>query len=189
MCHHASLGLWCGNNEQEVAWAEWGWTERCFPKLKADYIKQFEVLLPEVAKEVDPNTFYWLASPSSTGSFDKPNDENYGDMHYWGVWHGKQPFTAYRDIFPRYMSEFGIQSFPSLKTVNTFTLPEDRNIFSYVMESHQKNGTGNEKILYYVGENYKYPKDFDSLLYASQLIHAEGIRYGVEHWRRIADIR
>lgn len=182
--HHASLGLWCGNNEQEVAWVEWGWTERCSPKLKADYIKQFEVLLPEVAKEVDPNTFYWLASPSSTGSFDKPNDENYGDMHYWGVWHGKQPFTAYRDIFPRYMSEFGIQSFPSLKTINTFTLPEDRNIFSYVMESHQKNGTGNEKILYYVGENYKYPKDFDSLLYASQLIQAEGLRYGVEHWRR-----
>lgn len=182
--HHASLGLWCGNNEQEVAWVEWGWTERCSPKLKTDYIKQFEIFLPEIAEEVDPNTSYWLASPSSTGSFDKPNDENFGDMHYWGVWHGKNPFTDYRKLFPRYMSEFGLQSFPCLKTVKTFTLPQDRNIFSYVMESHQKNGTGNEKILYYIGETYKYPKDFDSLLYASQLIQAEGLRYGVEHWRR-----
>jgi beta-mannosidase len=182
--HHASLGLWCGNNEQEVAWVEWGWSQRWSASLKADYIKQFEVLLPEVAKEVDPNTFYWLASPSSTGSFDKPNDENYGDMHYWGVWHGREPFTAYRKHYPRYMSEFGIEAFPSVKTIETFTIPEDRNIFSPVMESHQKCASGNEKILYYIAENYKYPKDFSSLIYASQLIQAEGLRYGVEHWRR-----
>ncbi|WP_138493072.1 beta-mannosidase [Paenibacillus pinistramenti] len=182
--HHASLGLWCGNNEQEVAWVDWGWSKTASPKHKADYIKQYEVHLPELAKQIDPNTFYWLASPSSTGSFNNPNDENYGDMHYWEVWHGKKPFTDYRNIFPRYMSEFGLQSFPSLKTVETFTLPKDRNIFSHVMESHQKNGTGNEKILYYIGETYRYPKDFDSLLYASQLIQAEGLRYGVEHWRR-----
>jgi beta-mannosidase len=182
--HHASLGLWCGNNEQEMAWVDWDWENHYSLQLKADYIKQYEVLLPAIAKEVDPNTFYWRASPSSKGSFDKPNDENYGDMHYWGVWHGKEPFTDYRKLYPRYMSEFGLQSFPSLKTIESFTLPEDRNIFSYVMESHQKNNTGNEKILYYIGETYKYPKDFESILYASQLIQAEGMRCGVEHWRR-----
>lgn len=182
--HHASLGLWCGNNELEVAWAEWGWTDKSSPQLKADYIKQFEVLLPELTNSLDPNTFYWLASPSSEGSFEKPNDDNYGDMHYWGVWHGREPFTAFRNHYPRFMSEFGLQSFPSLKTVKSYTLPEDRNIFSYVMESHQKSGTGNEKIMYYISETYKYPKDFDALLYASQLIQAEGIRYGVEHYRR-----
>jgi beta-mannosidase len=182
--HHASLGLWCGNNELEYAWVDWGWSDKFSPQLKADYIKHFEMVLPEIAKEIDPNTFYWLASPSSTGSFDKPNDENYGDMHYWGVWHGREPFTAFRNYYPRFMSEFGLQSFPCLKTIETFTLPEDRNIFSYVMESHQKSGTGNEKILYYIGETYKYPKDFNSLIYASQLIQAEGIRYGVEHYRR-----
>ncbi len=182
--HHASLGLWCGNNEQELAWVEWDWEHLTSLQLKADYIKQYEVLLPALAKELDPNTFYWLASPSSKGSFDKPNDENYGDMHYWGVWHGKEPFTDYRKLFPRYMSEFGLQSFPALKTIESFTLPEDRNIFSYVMESHQKNNTGNEKILYYIGETYPYPKDFASILYASQLIQAEGLRCGVEHWRR-----
>jgi beta-mannosidase len=182
--HHASLGLWCGNNEQEWGWVEWGWSENFSPSLKADYIKQFEVLLPQIAKETDPNTFYWLASPSSFGSFDRPNDENFGDMHYWGVWHKKRPFTDYRTIYPRYMSEFGLQSFPSMKTIETFTLPDDRNIFSPVMESHQKCNSGNLNILHYISENYKYPKDFDSLMFASQLIQAEGLRYGVEHWRR-----
>ncbi|MCL6456365.1 MAG: glycoside hydrolase family 2 protein [Gorillibacterium sp.] len=182
--HHASLGLWCGNNEQELAWDEWDWAKKTSLQLQADYIKQYEVLLPALAREYDPNTFYWVASPSSKGSFDKPNDENYGDMHYWGVWHGKEPFTDYRKLFPRFMSEFGLQSFPSLKTIESFTLPEERNIFSYVMESHQKNNTGNEKILYYIGETYRYPKDFAAVLYASQLIQAEGMRCGVEHWRR-----
>lgn len=182
--HHASLGLWCGNNEQEWGWVAWGLSEKCPPRLKTDYIKQFEILLPKIAKDVDPNTFFWPSSPSSGGGFDKPNDENYGDMHFWGVWHEKLPFTDYRKIFPRFMSEFGIQSYPCLKTIESFTLPEDRNIFSYTMESHQKNGTGNQKIFHYISENYKYPKNFDSLLYASQLMQAEGLRYGTEHWRR-----
>lgn len=182
--HHASLGLWSGNNELEYAWAYWGWGERFGEKLKNDYIKQFEEFLPVLCKELDPNTSYLVSSPTSTGYFDDPNNENIGDMHYWDVWHGRKPITEFRKIFPRFMSEFGLQSFAGLKTVETFTLPEDRNIFSYVMESHQKNGTGNEKILYYISEHFKYPKDFDSLLFASQLIQAEGIRNGVEHWRR-----
>lgn len=182
--HHASLGLWSGNNELELAWDEWQWAERFGEKLHQDYKKQFEEYLPELAKQMDPNTFYLIASPTSFGKAQFANDENYGDMHYWEVWHGRKPITEFRKIYPRFMSEFGLQSFPSLKTVESFTLPEDRNIFSYVMESHQKNGTGNEKILFYISENFKYPKDFDSLLYASQLIQAEGLRNGVEHWRR-----
>lgn len=182
--HHASLGLWSGNNELEYAWAYWGWGERYGEKLKQDYLKQFEEYLPVLNKSLDPNTFYWRSSPSSTGNFDDPNNENIGDMHYWDVWHGRKPITEFRTLFPRFMSEFGLQSFPSLKTVESFTLPEDRNIFSYVMESHQKNGTGNEKILYYISEYFKYPKDFDNLLYVSQLIQAEGMRNGIEHWRR-----
>lgn len=182
--HHACLGLWCGNNEMESAWHHWGWKEKYGPHLQADYIRQFEYVLPHVMKECDPQTFYWRSSPSSTGDFDDPDSERIGDMHYWGVWHGQEPFTAFRTHFPRFMSEFGLQSFPCLKTVETFTLPEDRNIFSPVMESHQKNRASNGKILYYISETYRYPKDFDSLLLASQLIQAEGIRYGVEHWRR-----
>lgn len=182
--HHASLGIWSGNNELEYAWAEWSWTERYGEKQRDDYLRQFERFLPELNASLDPDTFYWRSSPSSYGGIDEPNLESVGDMHYWDVWHGRKPITEYRTLYPRFMSEFGLQSFPSLKTVETFTLPEDRNIFSYVMEAHQKNGTGNEKILYYIGEYFKYPKDFESLLYVSQLIQAEGMRVGVEHWRR-----
>ncbi|WP_369688914.1 glycoside hydrolase family 2 protein [Bacillus sp. FJAT-26390] len=182
--HHASLGIWSGNNELEYAWANWGWTERYGEKLRDAYLLQFEQFLPELNAETDPNTFYWRSSPSSYGGIDDPNLENVGDMHYWDVWHGRKPVNEFRTLFPRFMSEFGLQSFPSLKTVESFTLPEDRNIFSYVMEAHQKNGTGNEKILYYISEYFKYPKDFESLLYVSQLIQAEGMRVGVEHWRR-----
>ncbi len=180
--HHASLGLWCGNNEMEMAWAEWQFPKT--DKLKADYIKQFEVLLPQIAKEVDPSTFYWPASPSSGGCFDNPNDFNRGDVHYWDVWHGQKPFTDFRNYYFRFLSEFGFQAFPSIKTVETFTLPKDRNIFSPVMEKHQKNGTANGKILYYLSDYLKYPKDFDHLLYASQILQAEAIKYGVEHFRR-----
>lgn len=180
--HHASLGLWCGNNEMEEGWVSWG-----FPKTekgRADYIKQFEGLLPRVAKETDPATFYWPSSPSSCGCFDHPNDENQGDVHYWEVWHGQKPFTDYRKYHFRFLSEFGFQSFPSVKTIEAFTLPEDRNIFSAVMENHQKNGAANGKILYYLSDYLKYPKDFASLVYASQILQAEAIKYGVEHFRR-----
>ncbi|OPA74235.1 glycoside hydrolase [Paenibacillus selenitireducens] len=180
--HHACLGLWCGNNEMEEGWAHWG-----FPKtaqLRTDYIKQFEFLLPDLVSKHDPERYYWPSSPSSGGSFDDPNDQNRGDVHYWEVWHSQKPFTEYRNYHFRFASEYGFQSFPSLKTVESYTLPEDRNIFSYIMEKHQKNGAANGKILYYLSEYLKYPKDFDSLLYASQILQAEAIKYGVEHWRR-----
>lgn len=180
--HHPSLGLWCGNNEMEMFTdvGIWGTT----PRQKADYIKLYEYIIPKILKEEDPQTFYWPASPSSGGSFDNPNDENRGDVHYWDVWHGNKPITEYRKFYFRYVSEFGFQSFPSLKTVETFTEEEDRNIFSYVMEKHQRNSTANGKIMNYMEQTFLYPGDFDTLLYASQLLQAEAIRYGVEHFRR-----
>jgi beta-mannosidase len=180
--HHASLGLWCGNNEMETAWECWEFPKTA--KLRTDYIKQFEVLFPEIVKKYDPATFYWSSSPSSGGSFDRANDENCGDMHDWSIWHGRKPFTDFRNRYPRFMSEFGMESFPNIKTVESFTIPEDRNIFSYVMESHQKCHNGNETTLSYIAQYFKYPKDFKSLLYTSQILQAEGIKYGVEHWRR-----
>ncbi|WP_411334722.1 beta-mannosidase [Metabacillus indicus] len=182
--HHASLGIWCGNNEVEEAWVYWGDMPVDDYKHKADYIKLFEHIIPELAKELDPQTYYWSSSPSSGGGFNEPRNPNEGDMHYWEVWHGLKPFSEYEKYHFRFCSEFGFQSFPSMKTINTFTEPEDRNIFSYVMEKHQKNGAANGKILFYLSENFLYPKDFDSLLYASQLLQAEAIKYGVEHWRR-----
>jgi len=180
--HHPSLALLCGNNEMELAWVEWNFPKT--EKLKNDYIELFEKILPEICRKNAPDLFYWPASPSSGGNFDKPNDENRGDVHYWDVWHGLKPFTEYKKFYFRFVSEFGFQSFPSIETINSFTLPEDRNIFSYVMEKHQKNASANGRILYYLSEYFLYPGNLDSLSYASQLLQAEAIRTGVEHWRR-----
>jgi beta-mannosidase len=180
--HHPSLGLWCGNNEMEMFVDQGNWVSN--PKQKADYIKMYEYIFPQVLKELDGETFYWPASPSSGGSFDAPNDPNRGDVHYWEVWHGNKPFSDYRNYYFRYVSEFGFQSFPCMKTVESFTLPEDRNIFSYVMEKHQRNNAANGKIMNYMYQTFLYPNGLDTLLYASQLLQAEAIKYGVEHFRR-----
>lgn len=182
--HHASLGLWCGNNEIESAWDHWGDFQKETPYLRADYIRLFEEVLPKAVQEADGETFYWHSSPSSGGCFDNPDNANRGDTHYWDVWHGQKPFTDYRKYFFRFCSEFGFQSFPCAKTVNSFTLEDDRNIFSRVMESHQKNDAANGKMLYYLSENLRYPKDLTHLLYASQVLQGMAIKYGVDHWRR-----
>lgn len=182
--HHASLGLWCGNNEIESAWDHWGDFQKETPYLRADYIRLFEEVLPKAVQEADGETFYWHSSPSSGGCFDNPDDANRGDTHYWDVWHGQKPFTDYCKYFFRFCSEFGFQSFPCAKTVNSFTLEDDRNIFSRVMESHQKNDAANGKMLYYLSENLRYPKDLTHLLYASQVLQGMAIKYGVDHWRR-----
>lgn len=191
--HHASLALICGNNEMEMFMAgansalinhrTWEFVPT-YPHHITDYVKMFECILPAIVKETAPQTYWWPASPSSGGNFDAPNDENRGDNHYWDVWHGEKPFTEYRKFFFRYASEFGFQSFPCLKSVEQFTLPDDRNIFSRVMERHQRNQAANGKILSYLSQTFRYPNSFDDLLYASQLMQAEAIRYGVEHWRR-----
>lgn len=180
--HHACLGLWCGNNEMETQTLDGAWKPSI--KQKCDYIKIFEHIIPKILEEEDPLTFYWPSSPSSGGNYDNPWDENRGDAHYWAVWHGNKPFTDYRNYYFRYMSEFGFQSFPCLKTVEAFTAPEDRNIFSRVMEMHQRNTAANGKIMSYLSATYLYPTDFEILLYASQLLQAEAIRYGIEHFRR-----
>lgn len=180
--HHACLGLWCGNNEMETQTLDGAWKPSI--KQKCDYIKIFEYIIPQVLKEEDPVTFYWPSSPSSGGNYDNPWDENRGDTHYWDVWHGNKPFTEYRKFRFRYLSEFGFQSFPCLKTVKTFAEEEDFNIFSRVMEMHQRNVAANGKILNYLSATYRYPESFENLLYASQLLQADAIRYGVEHFRR-----
>lgn len=182
--HHASLGMWCGNNEIESAWDHWGDFQEETPYLRADYIKLFEDVLPKAVAEADGETFYWRSSPSSGGCFDDPDNENRGDNHYWDVWHGQKPFTDYQKYYFRFCSEFGFQSFPCMKTIESFTEEKDRNIFSRVMENHQKNDAANGKILYYLSENFQYPADLEHLSYVSQVLQAIAIKYGVDHWRR-----
>ena len=182
--HHASLGLWCGNNEIESGWNHWESFQEQTMYLRADYIKLFEHMIPDVMKKTDPDTFFWPSSPSAGGCFANPDDENDGDAHYWDVWHGQKPFTDYRKYYFRFCSEFGFQSFPGIKTVQAFADVKDFNIFSRVMESHQKNESANGKMLYYLSENFRYPSRFEDILYVSQVLQGMSIQYGTEHWRR-----
>lgn len=181
--NHACLALWCGNNEMETFVNEKRWVTK--QSEVRDYILMYERIIPKTLEIYDPETFYWPASPSSGGSFDNPNDPNRGDVHYWEVWHGNKPFSEYREHFFRYASEFGFQSFPCMKTIEKISdNPKDYNPFSYIMEKHQRNYGANGKIMNYLQQTYLYPTSFEMFLYASQLLQAESIKYGVEHFRR-----
>ncbi|MGQ9491302.1 MAG: beta-mannosidase [Anaerolineae bacterium] len=182
--HHACLALWCGNNEMEQGWAEWGWDKPELRDLKAAYDRFFHHTLPAWCAAEDPDRPYWPSSPSSGTPFVDPNGQAQGDAHYWEVWHGRKPFTAYRDQYPRFMSEFGFQSLPPLATIRTYAAEPDWNMTSYIMEQHQKNPSGNSLIVSQLLDSFRMPKDFASLVYLSMVLQAEGIRYGVEHWRR-----
>lgn len=182
--HRTSLALWCGNNEMEWGWEEWSWDRPESAHLKTAYDVLFHYLLPKWLEDLDPDTEYWPSSPSSNQPFTNVNGQKTGDSHYWDVWHGGKPFTAYRDQFPRFMSEFGFQAFPTLETIHQYTEQPDRNLTSYVMELHQKNNNGNRLIINQMTAAFRIPTSFDKLMYASHILQAEGIRYGVEHWRR-----
>ena len=180
--HHACIAIICGNNEISACFG--GAPEELRKHCGDIIIELFEGILADIEREVCPEIPYIHTSPVSLGRFIDPNNENFGDSHYWDVWHANLPFTEYRNHYFRYLSEFGFQSFPCEKTVNQITLPEDRNIFSRVMEMHQRNAGANAKIISYLSQTFLYPREFATLLYASQLLQAEAIKYGVEHLRR-----
>jgi beta-mannosidase len=185
--HRASLALWCGNNEMEWGWADWGWNRPELQAMKDAYDRFFHHTLREWCAAEDPDHSYWPSSPSSDIPFENPNGQRQGDAHYWDVWHGRKPFTAYRDQYPRFMSEFGFQALPPLATIRTYADEADWNMTSYIMEQHQKNASGNALMVGQMLDTFRLPKDFDSLVYLSLALQAEGIRYGVEHWRRHKD--
>ncbi len=185
--HRASLAIWCGNNEMEQGWADWHWNkpaDSANQRLKIGYDRMYHHLLPDVVAAEDPDRPYWPSSASSGIPFAEPNGDQRGDMHYWDVWHGRKPFTAYRTQFPRFMSEFGFQALPPYKTIQTYASPGDQNMTSYIMEHHQRSGSGNGLMIAQMTDTFRMPRDFQSLVYLSMLLQAEGIRYGVEHWRR-----
>ena len=197
--NHPSIALWSGNNETEAAL---NWAPRnTLPQdvkfqMWQDYLTEFSGILNRVVARLNPETPYWPSSPSMdyeknwpTGSvinYDKIG-ENFetGDMHDWSVWHGRVPFTDYEKHHWRFVSEYGFQSFPKWRTVESFTEAEDRTgIFTPVMLAHQKNNEGNSIIDDYTAKDYPEPKDFASFLYVSQVLQAEGIKIGAEHFRR-----
>ena len=183
--HRTSLALWCGNNEMEVGWIGWGWKN--LPeseRLREGYDRMFHHLLPEICAAADPDTPYWPSSPSSNTPFVDPDGVQAGDTHNWMVWHGNKPFEAYREHDSRFVSEFGFQSLPPLDTIRTYADEADWNMTSYIMEHHQRNDAGNGKIINYMTDHFRMPRDFPSLVYVTQVLQAECVRTGVEYWRR-----
>ncbi len=184
--NHPSIVIWVGNNEIETAWQHWGgWKDKNPAFVWEDYQKIFLRLLPEVLEEYDPSRPYWQSSPSSNFQADS-EFQGIGDTHYWQVWHAEKPFSEYEKQFPRFMSEYGFQSFPEAETVRTYTTEADRkSIETPVMLAHQRHPRGNQLVRTYMLREYKEPKDFESFLYVSQVLQAEGIKLGAEHLRRI----
>ena len=182
--NHPAIVVWVGNNEIESGWFHWGWKEKLPAKLWDDYLKLFYGVLPEVCAALDPSRPYWPSSPSSKLEDDNES-QKMGDLHYWQVWHAAAPFTDYEKQSPRFMSEYGFQSFPQIDTVDTYTIPADHDIGSPVMMAHQRHPRGNQLIQEYMLREYPKPKDFESFLYVSQVLQAEGIKIGAEHLRRI----
>ena len=182
--NHPSIVIWNGNNEIESGWFHWGWKDQLPAKLWDDYLKLFYGVLPEVCSSLDPSRPYWPSSPSSNLEDDNQS-QKMGDLHYWEVWHASLPFSEYEKQFPRFMSEYGFQSFPQIETVNTYTVPADHDIKSPVMMAHQRHPRGNQLIREYMLREYPEPKDFESFLYVSQVLQAEGMKIGAEHLRRI----
>ena len=179
--HRACLALWCGNNEVE--------------QLNGDMLKQrsrrrhydaiFHQLLPRKVAGRDGVTAYWPSSEYRNGKQGEAAGEECGDTHYWGVWHSRSPVRDYEKRFFRFVSEFGMQSYPSPQVQATFCPPHDNNVFGPTMENHQKNRAGNRIILDYVAQLFRFPQDQAALSYLSQLNQAYCMQVGVEHYRRI----
>ena len=178
--HHASLALWNGNNEIETMSIAWRtrlnymeWTE-----------KFFYHILPDWMQSLDTQTPYIPGSPCGTAYMKGFDRDNVGDTHLWAVWHGLQPLTYYRKRMTRFCSEFGFESLPDLKTIETYATPKDYSLTSEVFSAHQKCNSGNMKMAYYITSRFRLPKHFEDYIYLSQICQEECVRDATEHWRR-----
>ncbi|ATE71841.1 beta-mannosidase [Lysobacter capsici] len=190
--NHPSIVLWCGNNEEETAWKDWGHGKKLIeadPKFAQTvwdgYVALFGKDLRAVVAEHGAGVPYWSSSPSNDLA-EKANDSNNGDKHYWDVWGGPAlPATAYLDETPRFMSEYGLQGWPSLRTIAAFAKPEEQGIDAPVIRAHQKflAGDGNTRLLKYIRGEYGEPRDFADFVYLSQQVQAEGIELAALHHR------
>jgi beta-mannosidase len=194
--NHPCIALWCGNNENLVGWYNWRWKERYgyssedSIELWQTYEKVFYEILPEAISTYDPERFYWASSPSS--AFKELPNRYSGDQHDWSIWFDELPYESYKKSFGRFVSEYGLQAYPSLKTIKSFASSMDMDMNSTVMRHRQRcrdswstpGIDGNDMILDYIRKYYKEPKDFRSLVYLSQLIQAETYKYAISTHRR-----
>jgi len=189
---HPSIVLWSGNNEVQTGWENWSdrvaFKTSIPPEERERIVVGMTTLFGQVLRgavaESDPDTPYWAGSPSTDydGASDLLTD---GDRHYWSVWGGSLPVEEYLHVTPRFMSEYGLQSQPEMRTLRTVAGSKDLSVNSTVMRAHQKyaKGEGNERILFYIRRNYGEPKTFEDFVYLSQVMQAEGIELAALHHR------
>ncbi len=195
--NHACLALWCGNNEIDEAWHTWGWQERynyddaTAGRIWSDYRAIFHELLPQKVRDLDPGRAYWPSSPKY--GFVDSRSRTDGDMHYWGVWFLNHPKEKFNEYLPRFMSEYGLQSMPEMRSFREFSIPEDWRLDSEVMLAHQRQYPnpakgqllgGYDMMLRYLEREFIVPERFEYLAYVSQLLQADYLRYAIETHRR-----
>jgi beta-mannosidase len=184
--NHPSIALWCGNNEIDEGWKNWGWQDNYSEsekiKLWDGYKNIFHKILSKAALQYNKSTAYITTSPMH--GWGRKESMTEGDSHYWGVWWGMEPFETYEKKVPRFMSEYGFQSFPDMKSIRKFLKEEDMYLYSDALKVHQKHPVGFETIQKYMEREYRQPKDFESYVYVSQLLQAHGIKRAIEAHRR-----
>lgn len=182
--NHPSLALWCGNNEIEVAWKNWGWqqkygySEADSTKMWNDYLHLFHEVIPEIVEQESPEIAYVPTSPQSNWGT-APNF-NHGSMHYWGVWHGRELISAFEENVGRFMVEYGMQSYPEMATLQQFISPENLHLDSPVMQVRQKSYIGNDEIFRHIGDlGVSEPNNLSDFINASQRAQAEALQTAI----------
>ncbi|KKC39937.1 hypothetical protein WH87_06615 [Devosia epidermidihirudinis] len=184
LSHHASIALWCGDNEV-IGSLHWYPETKAAPERYVANYDRLNSMLGTIVEDEDPARRFWPSSPSQ-GYLDFSDgwqSDTRGDTHYWDVWHSAKSFEAYRTVNPRFASEFGFQSFTSMNVIETFTDKKDRNPSSPVMENHQRNNGGNARILETMTRYFRFPSNFDQMVFLSQIQQGLAIKTAIEYWR------
>ncbi len=185
--NHPCIALWCGNNEVAEGWSNWGWQKQYHMnaadsiRIWSDYQKIFHQIIPSVIDSLSDGIAYWPSSPQF--GWGRKESLQYGDIHYWGVWWGEEPFEKYQQKVGRFVSEYGFQSFPSKSTLEKFTNLNERKSNSSIMQAHQKHPKGFQIIDLQMGLYYQKPSEFDTYAYTSQVLQAEGLKIAIEAHR------
>lgn len=187
--NHPCIALWCGNNEINEGWHNWGWQKQYkyskndSAKIYDDYVFLFEHFIPDILKtNYAPPTNYVSSSPQIGWGHKESLQQ--ADSHYWGVWWGNEPFHTYEKKVGRFMSEYGFQSLPSIETFKTVCDSSDLNLNSASVKNHQKHTTGFQTITNYMERDYVVPKNFEEFAYVSQLVQELGMKTAIEAHRR-----
>ena len=189
LASHPSLALWCGGNEISEGYYNWGWqtslnwSEEDDKAIKVGYDQLFETILPEAVALYDGTRPYWPSSPSK--GWGRPESLTEGDVHYWGVWWGEQPYEMYREKVGRFNSEYGYQSYPDYQTLLKIAQGEDLNKEAEVIAAHQKHPRGTRQIDDFIQRYYPdaQPKNFEEYVHLSQLSQAYGMAVAIEAHR------